>query len=102
MKDWLLLLVSIDIVMIDVVFVGPLLVLNYVYGDTWYEPDYESPPSANVCDLFSLHNRGEPKEAPHKSHIQENRCTYVCMYACVYVVICRPRAHHVCVYRACV
>ena len=69
---------SIDIVMIDVVFVGPLLVLNYVYGDTWYEPDYENPPPATVYDLFSLHNRGEPKRAPHKSHIRENRCTYVC------------------------
>lgn len=42
--------------MIDVVCVGPLLVLNYVYGDTWYEPDYENPPSVNVSDLLSLYS----------------------------------------------
>lgn len=47
-KDWHLLLLPIGIVMIDVVCVAPLLVLNYVYGDTWYEPDYENPPSINV------------------------------------------------------
>ena len=28
---------------------------------------------------------GEPKQAPHYSHIRENHCTYVCMYVCVCV-----------------
>ena len=32
--------------------------------------------------LLLLHNWGEPKQAPHKSYIRENRCTYVCMYVC--------------------
>ena len=50
MKDWHLLLLAIGIIMIDVLCVGPLLILNYVYGDTWYEPDYENPPSINASD----------------------------------------------------
>ena len=37
-----------------------------------------------------VYDWGEPKRAPHLSLIQENRYTYVC----VYVAICRPRAHH--------
>ena len=85
MKDWLLLLVSIDIVMIDVVFVGPLLVLNYVYGDSWYEPNYENPPSTNVIYFHFI--IGVSRSEPHINHTYEKIAVlmYVTMYVCMHV-----------------
>ena len=55
--------------------------------------------------IFYLYNWGEPKQAPHKSYIQENRCTYVCVCVCMqvstYAAIHRPRGHSACVRNRC-
>lgn len=74
-KDWHLLLLSIGIVMIDVVCVGPLLILNYVYGDTWYEPDYENPPSINVSDYLLIVYTQFSVVMPKSQHMQPHSFT---------------------------
>ena len=51
-KDWQLLLLSAGIVMIDVAYVIPLLILNYVMGDAMFETDYENPLFKNASELL--------------------------------------------------
>ena len=55
MKDWHLLLLSVGIVLIDVVYTIPLLVLVYVIGDATLEIDYEKPSFINVSELISIY-----------------------------------------------
>ena len=47
-KDWHLLLLSAGIVMIDVVYIIPLLTLIYVMGSARLELDTENPSFKNV------------------------------------------------------
>ena len=55
MKDWHLLLLSVGIVLIDVVYTIPLLVLVYVIGDATLEIDYEKLSFINVSELISIY-----------------------------------------------
>ena len=52
MKDWHLLLLSVGIVMIEVVYTIPLLILEYVTGDTRLETDDENPSFINASELL--------------------------------------------------
>lgn len=51
-KDWHLLLLSVGIIMIDVVYIIPLLTLIYVMGSGKLEIDIENPSFTNVSGLY--------------------------------------------------
>ena len=51
-KDWHLLLLSTGILMIEIVYVIPLLVLNYVKGEARFETDSENPSVKNASELL--------------------------------------------------
>ena len=51
MKDKYLFLLSVGIVMIEVVYVIPLLILTYVNGDVRLQPDSENPSFTNVIHI---------------------------------------------------
>ena len=55
-KDWHLLFLSAGIVMIEVVYVVPLLMLIYVMGDARFETDYENPSFINARKLILLYD----------------------------------------------
>lgn len=46
-------LLSFGIIMIEVLYTTPLLMLNYVKGDAWLETDYENPTFKNVRLIYS-------------------------------------------------
>ena len=56
MKDWHLLLLSAGIVMIEVVYTFPLLILNYVMGEARFEIDDENPSFINASE-FSMYDQ---------------------------------------------
>ena len=51
-KDWHLLLLSAGIVMIEVVYVIPVLTVDYVTGETTLEADDENPSFTNASNYF--------------------------------------------------
>ena len=63
MKDWHLLLLAAGIVMIQVVYLIPLLILIYVMGGARFETDDENPSYINASDSIIMICLSEPKSS---------------------------------------